>query len=236
MFGLHADPGMSSLSDKYPERLFVILGNVSSNTDRSKAVDTCRRYMGGIDTLVYCAGVIDPIQRIDTVDIKAVKWIYDINVFGAMTISQLCLPYLRKSAQRNPTNAACGKAIIFSSACDLTITYMGWMPYCTSKAALTRFIQVLAHEEPTLSVQGVYPKLTKTSMSADVIDGKYKGVMADHEVERFRVWNEVGHLFVEPPAWCGEAVAKLALGKFVGGKSGEVLYYDEHVPDYRAKL
>lgn len=111
---------------------------------------------------------------------------------------------------------------------------MGWMAYCTSKAALTRFVQLLAHEEPTLSVQGVYPKLTRTKMAEDLVQGKYKGVMADHEIERFRLWDEIGDAMVEPPEWCAEAVAKLAMGLFVGLRSGEAGDYDLHVP--RAKL
>lgn len=104
------------------------------------------------------------------------------------------------------------------------------MPYCTTKAALTRFITMLAHEEPLLTVQGVYPKLTRTKMPVDVIAGKYRGIMADHEIERFRAWNEIGDSMVEPASLCGEAVAKLALGLYCGGKSGETLCYDEHVP------
>jgi short-subunit dehydrogenase len=95
---------------------------------------------------------------------------------------------------------------------------------------LKRFIECLAHEEQGITVQGVYPKLTRTKMPEDVIAGVYKGVMANHEVERFRIWDSMGDEMVEPPKWCGEAVAKLALGLFEGGKSGETLYYDEHVP------
>lgn len=89
---------------------------------------------------------------------------------------------------------------------------------------------MLAHEERTICVQGVYPKLTRTKMPEDIFAGKYKGVMADNELERYRLWSEVGGTAVEPPFLCGEAVAKLALGLFAGGKSGEVLHYDEHVP------
>jgi NAD(P)-dependent dehydrogenase (short-subunit alcohol dehydrogenase family) len=103
------------------------------------------------------------------------------------------------------------------------------MPYCTTKAALTRFIETLAHEERLLAVQGVYPRLTRTKMSEDVIAGEYEGIMADHEVERFRAWNEIGDEMIEPPEWCGEAVAKLATGLFEGGSSGKTLYYDAHV-------
>lgn len=104
------------------------------------------------------------------------------------------------------------------------------MPYCTSKAALTRFISCLAHEEPLISVQGVYPKLTRTKMPENVIAGAFRGVMADHEIEKFRVWDKMEDSMVEPPEWCGEAVAKLAVGLVEGGRSGETLSYDVHVP------
>jgi hypothetical protein len=67
-------------------------------------------------------------------------------------------------------------------------------------------------------------------MPADVIAGRYKGIMAKEELEKFRAWSEKGDEIVEPPEWCGEAVAKLAIGQCKGGKSGEILYHDEHVP------
>lgn len=67
-------------------------------------------------------------------------------------------------------------------------------------------------------------------MPESVIKGKYRGIMADHEVERFKMWGKMGEERIEPPEWCGEAVAKLVLGFFEGGKSGETMFYDEHVP------
>ena len=143
---------------------------------------------------------------------------------------QLVLPKLRCARASNPTNTAYGKIIILSSGCDRQIAYHGWMPYCSTKAALTRFIEMLAHEEPLICVQGVYPKLTRTKMPEDVIAGKYKGIMAEHEIEKFRIWDQIGDQMVEPPEWCGEAVAKLALGLYAGGRSGETLDYDVHVP------
>jgi len=210
--------------------VMVMGGDVTDAKQREAAIQRCLERFGGIDTLVYCAGVITPIERIEKLNIEDVKRIFDVNVFGAMSTVQLCLPYLRQSRITNPLNAGHGKVLILTSACDSAVTYNGWTPYCTTKAALTRFISCLAHEEPLLSVQGVYPKLTRTKMPQDVIAGKYRGVMADHEIERFSIWNQMGDEMVEPPEWCGEAVAKLALGLFEGGKSGETLYYDEHVP------
>jgi NAD(P)-dependent dehydrogenase (short-subunit alcohol dehydrogenase family) len=247
------------------ERLRIVEGDVTEEEDRELAIKTCFDVFGGLDTLIYSAGVITPIERIEKVDVEKIKRSFDINVFGAMSMVsnrsinpptyssfdwsyatmkepdrygthnnqvQQTLPHLRTSRIQQPLNAGHGKILILSSACDSSVTYHGWTPYCTTKAALTRFISCLAHEEPILSVQGVYPRLTRTKMIDSLIGGRgrYDGVMADHELERFRVWEGMGDEMVEPPQWCGEAVAKLALGLFEGGKSGETLYYDEHVP------
>ncbi len=113
------------------------------------------------------------------------------------------------------------------------MTYQGWASYCTSKAALSRFVQVLAHENPDICVQGVYPRLTDTGMPAEVIKGSYDGIMRDDEVARFRNWAKDG-VSLEPAAWCATAVARLAAGFEKGKESGKVAYYDEHVPSVLA--
>jgi NAD(P)-dependent dehydrogenase (short-subunit alcohol dehydrogenase family) len=257
-FGLIDSTIKLEFTKQQRERLRIVEGDVTVNEDRELAVQTCFNVFGGLDTLVYCAGVITPIQKLEKLDIEAAKRSFDINVFGAMSmvgsnavahtafpmctasicapsVTNICqvqhtLPHLRASRASHPLNAGRGKVIILSSACDSTVSYHGWMPYSTTKAALTRFISCLAHEEPLLSVQGVYPKLTRTKMIDGLVEGRYRGVMADHEIERFRIWDEMGDEMMEPPELCGEAVAKLALGLFEGGRSGETLYYDEHVP------
>jgi NAD(P)-dependent dehydrogenase (short-subunit alcohol dehydrogenase family) len=133
-----------------------------------------------------------------------------------MLKTQLTLPHLRNSHKG-------GQIIILSSGCDSTVQYNGWMAYCTSKAALTRFIQLLAREETGLRVQGVYPKLTGTQMPASALAGRYEGIMSQEDMKIFT------GLDVEPAEWAGVAVAKLAAGLESGGASGELLYYDEHL-------
>lgn len=86
VFGLHADPELESLSKTHSDRIRAIIGDVTSASDRSKAVETCVKELGGIDTLVYCAGVITPIERIEKLDMEAVKNAYDVNVFGTMAM------------------------------------------------------------------------------------------------------------------------------------------------------
>jgi NAD(P)-dependent dehydrogenase (short-subunit alcohol dehydrogenase family) len=86
VFGLHADSELAWISGQHPGRVWIILGDVTSAADRLRAVETCVKELGGLDTLVYCAGVITPIERIENVDIEAVKRTFDVNVFGAMAM------------------------------------------------------------------------------------------------------------------------------------------------------
>jgi NAD(P)-dependent dehydrogenase (short-subunit alcohol dehydrogenase family) len=82
VFGLHIDPQLNSPS----ERLWVVTGDVTSDSDRKKAVETALDKLGSIDTLVYTAGVITPIERIESINLEAVKQAYEVNVFGVMAM------------------------------------------------------------------------------------------------------------------------------------------------------
>lgn len=117
---------------------------------------------------------------------------------------QQVLPQIKQSVSKRSELPGAGRIIILSSACDTIVTYRGWMSYCTSKAALSRFIQLLAHEESTIDVLGVYPRLTRTKMPEDVIAGRFKDIMADDEIQRFKDWSAQGDKVVEPAEWCGE--------------------------------
>lgn len=65
------------------------------------------------------------------------------------------------------------------------------MSYCTSEAALSRYVQCLAHEESTnnLEIQGVYPRLTRTPITNDMIAGNYKGIIKDEEIAESLQWD-----------------------------------------------
>ncbi|EXJ90304.1 hypothetical protein A1O1_03403 [Capronia coronata CBS 617.96] len=238
VFGLHVDEellrwqkgGSNKQQQHQPRihpqsqssRLHILQGDVTNPVDRQKAIQTCLDVAGVIDTLVYCAGLMTPIQRVEKMDLKAVEGAFQVNVFGVMAMCQLTLPHLRQSP--NP------RIVILSSACDTNVTYHGWTSYCTSKAALSRFIGILALENPSIRVQGVYPRLTDTQMPAEVIRGRYDGIMTPDEVALFQARAKDG-VTLEPAAWCAEAVARLAVGFAQGGESGRVMYYDQHVPE-----
>jgi NAD(P)-dependent dehydrogenase (short-subunit alcohol dehydrogenase family) len=71
---------------KYPNRMYGHEGDVTIPEDREHAVETCLRddVLGGIDTVVYCAGVITPIARIEDMDMGGMESTFAVNVFGAM--------------------------------------------------------------------------------------------------------------------------------------------------------
>ena len=91
-FGL-IDAGIKlEFTKQQKDRLRIVEGDVTVAEDRELALRTCFNVFGGLDTLVYCAGVITPIQRLEKLDMEAVKQSFDVNVFGAM--SMVCFTLL----------------------------------------------------------------------------------------------------------------------------------------------
>ena len=104
--------------------------------------------------------------------------------------------------------------------------YSGWIPYCSSKAALTRFIEVLAHEERDIRVYGVYPGLTNTAMGKVVLNGDFDRIMHPEEIQKFVDWERKGEM--DPPQWCATAVARLVVGEADLEVAGKVQYFYEY--------
>lgn len=87
IFGYHLEDDIRKLSARTNGRVSVILkGDVTSNEDRQSFIGQCLKEMGGIDTLVFTAGVITPIERIEKLDMEEVKRTFDVNVFGCMSM------------------------------------------------------------------------------------------------------------------------------------------------------
>lgn len=86
VFDLNVGLEVQSLAKQYSGRLFPIQGDVTSASDRARALDECVARLGGLDTVVYTAGVITPIERIESIDMDAVQKTYAVNVFGTMGI------------------------------------------------------------------------------------------------------------------------------------------------------
>ena len=97
--------------------------------------------LGQIDILVNNAFRMDPYQPFEQVDL--VKWrkVYDVNVWGALSLTQACIPALKESAaQRGDAS------IVFILSMSMRKIRAGEGGYSTSKGALHTAMQTLAIE------------------------------------------------------------------------------------------
>jgi NAD(P)-dependent dehydrogenase (short-subunit alcohol dehydrogenase family) len=205
----------------YPDRVFLHIGDVTSEDDTKAALALATRGGGGLDALICSAGIEPDAARIIDMPYNTFLKTINVNLCGTFLSVQLSLPHLREAK---------GKVVILSSTADSAV-YTGRAAYGASKAAVTRFIKSLAWEEQEnggcLSIFGVYPGLTKTPMSEGLLAGKFDNVMLPEEAQRYRDWLANGA--AEPPDYCADAVAQLAVGVAEGLK-GETASYSKHVP------
>ena len=96
-------------------------------------------HMGGIDALVYCAG-IGRIEPVETVTAATWRSVLDTNVVGASIVTAAALPHLEASG---------GIAVYLSSvSASVGRPWPGFGAYIVSKAALDRLIEVYRVEHP----------------------------------------------------------------------------------------
>lgn len=105
IFGLQLDEDVEVLAQTYPQRVRYLQGDVTVPEERERGLQMCLSMMGGIDTLIYCAAVMTPIERIEKVDVDAVRRTFDVNVFGAMAMVRDCSPFPFASHDKTSTDA-----------------------------------------------------------------------------------------------------------------------------------
>lgn len=63
-------------------------------------------------------------------------------------------------------------------------------------------------------------------MGKVVLNADTEGIMRPDEVQKFVDWDRNGDM--DPPVWCAEATAKLAVGKADRDVAGRVQYFYEY--------
>src|SRR6478672_3205536 len=97
--------------------------------------------LGHIDILVNNAFRMDPYQPFDQVDLTKWRKVYDVNVWGALSLTQACIPALKESA-----GARGDASIVFILSMSMRKIRPGEGGYSTSKGALHTAMQTLAIE------------------------------------------------------------------------------------------
>jgi NAD(P)-dependent dehydrogenase (short-subunit alcohol dehydrogenase family) len=161
-----------------------------------RAVNACIERFGRLDCLVHNSGTIQPIQTIATLHVADLKKLFDINLFSAIELIQLCLPMLRESR---------GSIILVSSGAAIK-AYHGWIPYCCSKGALNMLAEGLSLEEPLITTIALRPGVVDTEMQTEIRTNG-KGAMNDTMYEKFINLKESNELL--DPSLPAKAIVKL---------------------------
>ena len=146
-----------------------LLLDVSDNESVRIAAARLQGEIGALDALVNNAGINfgrPPPPSEELVD--QMRAIFDVNVFGAVRVTQAFLPLLRKSAAARIVMISSGLGSI-TSTLDMTSENwnIGSAGYCASKSALNmitvKFAKELASEN--IKVNAADPGLTATDLT-----------------------------------------------------------------------
>ncbi len=129
---------------------------------------------GQIDVLINNAGIL-LYGALEEASEEEVQRIYDVNVFGAIRVSNVVLPYMRKKRK--------GKIINVTSLAGLVETPT-FGHYCASKHALEGYTKTLSHEVAPFGIQValVKPGEYYTNIFEHAVFSENK--MADYEFLR----------------------------------------------------
>jgi NAD(P)-dependent dehydrogenase (short-subunit alcohol dehydrogenase family) len=119
----------------------AIACDVTDAASCTAAITEAASGLGGIDALVYAAGV-GPLARLVDIDAETWRRTLDTNVVGAALITAAAIPHLTASG---------GAAAYLSSvSASLTPPWPGLGAYIVSKAALDKLIEAWRAEHPSV--------------------------------------------------------------------------------------
>lgn len=134
------------------ERRGLALGcDVRRPADCQRVVDAAATALGGLDAVVYGAGV-SPLALLTSAGPDVWHALVETNLVGAALVSQAALPHLFASQ---------GRLVLLGSS-SVGRPYPGLVPYASTKAAVHELARGLRNEHPSLRVTTVVvgPTLT----------------------------------------------------------------------------
>jgi NADP-dependent 3-hydroxy acid dehydrogenase YdfG len=115
--------------------------DVRNDAECARAVEETATRFGGIDAVVYAAGM-SPLFKLGDADGDVWRQLIETNVIGAAMVSRAALPHLEASSGR----------LLFLGSSSVGTPYPGLVAYATSKAALHEYARGLRNEYPWLRV------------------------------------------------------------------------------------
>lgn len=149
-------PELSELKSQHPEMLQIVPLDVSRTESVCAAVEIVREFTAYLDLLVNCAGISRGSEQ----------EVYDVNVTGALRMTELFLPLMQKGMRR---------LAYFSSECGaISVSHRNdGFPYPTSKTALNMLVRRMFR---TLRPQGYTFRLYHPGWVRSYMSGKKSSV------------------------------------------------------------
>lgn len=150
--------GLTALSSQYPEKLLILPGDVTNEEEMASSAEKAHAFLGEIDSLCNCAGVLLPFDRerlLHECDIGELRHTLDVNVVGPVIVVKAFYPYMRK-----------GGSIFTVTSEGVGIKSCGtWVPcYGLSKAAATKMSGILNASVEDVDFFSVHPGRMNTDM------------------------------------------------------------------------
>jgi NAD(P)-dependent dehydrogenase (short-subunit alcohol dehydrogenase family) len=143
------------------QRAITIQGNMAREEEVAGVVDTTVRELGALTHLVYNSGITGASGRLEAVEPKVLREVFDLNVLGAFLCVRAAIPHMSiKHGQP-------GGAVVLLSSAAATIGSAGeYVWYAASKAAIDGMTIGLARELASdgIRVNAVAPGLIDTEI------------------------------------------------------------------------
>ena len=209
----HPDPSIDSMVPGCADVMRISVDITDPMASEAAIWKVVERF-GRLDSLINNAGTVLPVSPLISADARQWQANIETNLGGAFNCLRVSLPELRSRK---------GRVInVSSGAAELALENLS--AYCTAKAALNHFTQVLSVEEPDLVSLAVRPGMVDTGMQADIRE-KGRGVMPAEQIDFYTGFKESGQLL--PPRIPARSIAWLAIAapaQFNGG------FYDADDP------
>lgn len=127
---------IDALSSLYPGRLHLLTFDVRDNEGIKSNIEACLADLGSLDVLINNAGIVVP-GPLETMKIEGFKKQMDVNVTSIFSVTNACIPFLKKSSQSKIINMSSVSGIISNP-------FLG--AYCISKHAVESLSDIYRRE------------------------------------------------------------------------------------------
>lgn len=210
---------LNSLTEKDQQRVHYVAGDLTDSKVLDQLIDESVSKFGKINSVIFNAGVLEPISHIESLDTVQMRKLFEVNFFSLVELTKKLIPVLRKSAKEDGFPSQC----IYVSSSASEYCYDGWLAYGASKAAVNHLAMDLDSEEKgVIRSISIDPGVVDTGMQVNIRENLGKGMKSDAH-QMFIEFHEKGQLL--KPEVPGGVCALLALNTIPADISGKYLEY-----------